>query len=293
MRNSSNTCAKTRNKNKIAARLATLLRLCEHSVENPAAKLRSIAFGFSFAYNCVSDSVSCNVAQPKRTLSTGRKYAILSRILQIFQNPLQFLYILPAILIGLTVHEWAHAYAAFRLGDPTARNLGRMTLNPLAHIDPIGFLMLLLVGFGWAKPVPVTPRNFKNYKRDDIIVSLAGIFTNIIVAFLFSFVYVAGILKWGLGTNEAFHSIVGSVITITLALAIFNLLPIYPLDGSHVAESLLMHKIPRVFMFLRQYGQLILLGLLISGVVSFVLSYLISGISGGFFTVAAWFVNLF
>ncbi len=216
----------------------------------------------------------------------------MSRIAQLFQNPLQFLYVLPAILIGLTVHEWAHAYAAYRLGDPTARNLGRMTLNPLAHIDLIGFAMLLLVGFGWAKPVPVSPRNFKHYRRDDIIVSLAGIITNLIVAFLFSFVYVAGILKWGLATNEAFMSIVGSIITINLTLAIFNLIPIYPLDGSHVAESLLMHKIPRVFMFLRQYGQWILLALLLSGAVSTVLGYLISGIFSGFSSVAVWFINL-
>ena len=217
----------------------------------------------------------------------------MSRIAQLFQNPLQFLYVLPAIIIGLTVHEWAHAYAAYRLGDPTARNLGRMTLNPIAHIDIIGFLMLILVGFGWAKPVPVNPRNFKHYKRDDIIVSLAGIFTNLIVAFLFSFVYVAGILKWGLGTNEAFSTIIGSVITINLALALFNLIPIYPLDGSHVAESLLMRKIPRVFLFLRQYGQYILLVLLFLGAISSVLSFLISAISSGFFSVAAWFINLF
>ena len=217
----------------------------------------------------------------------------MSRIAQLFQNPLQFLYVLPAIIIGLTVHEWAHAYAAYRLGDPTARNLGRMTLNPLAHVDIFGFLMLILVGFGWAKPVPVNPRNFKNYKRDDIIVSLAGITMNILVAFVFSFIYVAGFLKWGLGTNEAFSTIIGSVITINLALALFNLIPIYPLDGSHVSESLLMRKIPRVFLFLRQYGQYILLVLLFLGAISSVLSFLISAISGGFFSVAAWFINLF
>lgn len=217
----------------------------------------------------------------------------MSRIAQIFQNPLQLLYTLPAILIGLTVHEWAHAYAAYRLGDPTARNLGRMTLNPLAHVDIFGFLMLILVGFGWAKPVPVNPRNFKNYKRDDIIVSLAGIVTNVVVAFLFSFVYVAGVLKWGMGTNTAFLSIFGAIISINLALAIFNLIPIYPLDGSHVLESLLIRKIPRFFMFLRQYGQWILILLLFTGLVSTVLGYLISVISGGFFTVAAWFINLF
>lgn len=217
----------------------------------------------------------------------------MSRFLQLFQNPLQLLYVLPAIIIGLTVHEWAHAYAAYRLGDPTARNLGRMTLNPIAHIDPIGFLMLLVVGFGWAKPVPVNPRNFKNYKRDDIIVSLAGIFMNLVTAFLFSFIYVAGILKWGLGTNDAFLSIFGSIITINLALAIFNLIPIYPLDGSHVLEALLIRKIPRFFMFLRQYGQWILLGLLLTGVVSTLLGFLVSGITSGYFTVAAWFINLF
>lgn len=217
----------------------------------------------------------------------------MSRISQLIQNPLQFLYVLPAIILGLTIHEWAHAYVAYRLGDPTARNMGRMTLNPLAHIDPFGFIMLILVGFGWAKPVPVNSRNFKNFKRDDILVSLAGIGMNLLVAFVFSFIYVAGFLKWGLGTNEAFASIIGSFITINLALAIFNLIPIYPLDGSHVAESLFMSKIPRVFMFLRQYGQIILLVLLLTNAISIVLGYLISGISSGFFSVAAWFINLF
>ena len=135
-----------------------------------------------------------------RTLSSRWNTSLTVSVITSYSIHYTKLYdVLPAILIGLTVHEWAHAYAAYRLGDPTARNLGRMTLNPLAHVDLFGFLMLLLVGFGWAKPVPVNPRNFKNYRRDDIIVSLAGIFTNVVIAFLFSFVYVAGILKWGLG----------------------------------------------------------------------------------------------
>ena len=217
----------------------------------------------------------------------------MSRFLSLFQNPLQLLYILPAILIGMTVHEWAHAFAAYKLGDPTAKNLGRMTLNPIAHFDLFGFICLLLVGFGWAKPVPINSRNFKHFKRDDIIVSLAGITINILVAFLFSFVYVLGFTKWGLGTNKAFTSIFGSILSINLALAMFNLIPIYPLDGSHVLESLLIRKYPRFFMFMRQYGQIVLIILLISGAATSALSFLVSNVANGFISAANWIINLF
>lgn len=217
----------------------------------------------------------------------------MSRLFTLFQNPLQLLYILPAILIGMTVHEWAHAFAAYKLGDPTAKNLGRMTLNPIAHFDIFGFICLLLVGFGWAKPVPINSRNFKHFRRDDIIVSLAGITMNLIVAFLFSFIYVLGFTKWGLGTNEAFTSIFGSILSINLALAMFNLIPIYPLDGSHVLESLLIRRIPRFFMFMRQYGQIILIILLITGGATSVLSFLVSNVASGFISAANWIINLF
>ena len=211
---------------------------------------------------------------------------MFSRITQIFSNPVQFLYMLPGVLIGLTVHEWAHAFAAYKLGDPTAKNLGRMKLNPIAHIDPFGFLCLLLVGFGWAKPVPINPRNFKNYKRDEILVSLAGIGTNFLAAFLFTFVFYAGVLKLGLYDNEAFVSIFTGIVIINLSLMVFNLLPIYPLDGSHVLECLLGHKFPRFFIFLRQYGQWILIVLLITGAFSGFLSFVVNGVWKGFSAVA-------
>lgn len=218
---------------------------------------------------------------------------MFGRLSSILQDPLSLLYTLPAIIIGLTVHEWAHAFTADKLGDPTAKNLGRMTLNPFAHIDLFGFLCLLVVGFGWAKPVPVNPRNFKNYRRDDIIVSLAGIAMNLVVAFFATILFYFGVYRWNLGSNEAFYTIFLSIVTINLSLAVFNLLPIYPLDGSHVFESLFMRYIPRFFMFLRQYGQYILIALLVSGLVSTVLGTVVSWLFEGFSSVAIAILRLF
>ena len=218
---------------------------------------------------------------------------MFSRLQTLFSNPLQILYVLPGILIGLTVHEWAHAYAAYRMGDPTARNVGRMTLNPLAHIDIFGFLCLLLVGFGWAKPVPINTRNFKNYRRDEIIVSVAGIVTNLLLALLATFVLYTGMLKLQLWDNEAFVNILYGIVTINLSLAVFNLLPIYPLDGSHIFECLLGRRFPRFFMFMRQYGQIVLIVLLITGVVGTVLSFLVNGLLSGFTALAMAVIGLF
>jgi len=218
---------------------------------------------------------------------------VFGRLSSILQDPLSLLYTLPAIIIGLTVHEWAHAFAADKLGDPTAKNLGRMTLNPFAHIDLFGFLCLLVVGFGWAKPVPVNPRNFKNYRRDDIIVSLAGIAMNLVVAFFATILFYFGVYRWNLGSNEAFYTIFLSIVTINLSLAVFNLLPIYPLDGSHVFESLFMRYIPKFFMLLRQYGQYILIALLVSGLVSTVLGTVVGWLFEGFSSVAIAILRLF
>lgn len=198
---------------------------------------------------------------------------ILLNLDMLLHEPLEFLKllgcILPVMLLSLTLHEWGHAYAAHLCGDDTARNLGRMTLNPLKHIDPIGFIAILLVGFGWAKPVPVNPRNYRNYKKDEAIVSLAGVTMNLLLAILFSAafiplfrMYVTGSYSWL--ENGLLIDIIMYGVSLNLVLAIFNLLPVYPLDGYHIFELLFARRLPmKAFLFLRRYGQFILIGLLI------------------------------
>ena len=153
------------------------------------------------------------------------------------------LYSLPGILVGLSFHEWGHAYAAYKRGDPTARNLGRMTVNPLAHIDPLGFLSLLILGFGWAKPVPVSTRNFKSPRKDELIVSLAGITVNLILGVAFMIIWIVLIcLPW---SNEILNTMVQYCYTINFGLAVFNLLPIPPLDGGKLVLEVIGRIIGR------------------------------------------------
>ena len=173
---------------------------------------------------------------------------------------------LPAILIGLTVHEWAHAYAAYRLGDPTARNLGRMTLNPIAHIDLIGFLMLLLVGFGWAKPVPVNFANLRHPKRDMIWVALAGPASNLIQALFWgALLYVL----LGLGLHEPFFlQMCKGGVLVNIVMFVFNLFPLPPLDGGRVLTGLLPREAANALARVEPYGFFIVMALVVSGVVS-------------------------
>ena len=176
---------------------------------------------------------------------------------------LQMLYRIPGIIVGLSFHEWAHAYAAYKRGDPTARNLGRMTVNPGAHIDPIGILMLLIVGFGWARPVPINPRNFKNPRKDEIIVSLAGVTTNLIVAFLFTGIWLAVAM---FAYNEIAVTLIQYVVIINLGLFLFNLIPVPPLDGYHVFQCLFIKKIGyKFFQFVERYSTMILIAILVLG----------------------------
>lgn len=163
----------------------------------------------------------------------------------------------PAILFALTVHEYAHGWVADRLGDPTAREAGRLTFNPLAHLDPIGTLMLFLVHFGWAKPVPVNPYNLRNPKRDMIWVSLAGPVANILLAVLCAQV-LKGLFSMGITSDVLFRMLYYGVL-INLILAVFNLIPIPPLDGSKILMGLLPPEQAFRFAQLERSGPVILI----------------------------------
>ena len=218
------------------------------------------------------------------------------------------LYTLPAVLIALTFHEFAHAYVAYKNGDPTARNLGRMTLNPLAHLDVWGFVCMLLVGFGWAKPVPVNPNNYRNYKKGELTVSLAGVTMNLIIGIIGALAsaitrYVAtnnGYYDYdivnGIGAAGKIYFIFLYLCKINCALMVFNLIPIYPLDGYHVFEVLLGRVIsPGVFEFLRKYGQMILLIVIFVGNRSGFspVGYLTQYVADGLLYASDWLVSLF
>lgn len=149
---------------------------------------------------------------------------------------------LPGIIIGITFHEAAHGYVSHWLGDPTPKNQGRLSLNPLAHIDPMGFIALLLVGFGWGKPVMIDPRYYKKPKRDELLVSLAGVTTNLIIAILFAIIQILIIdtgFAYSLGASwNIINLIIQYIVFVNLVLMCFNLLPIPPLDGFSVLTQI-------------------------------------------------------
>ncbi|MBC8374651.1 MAG: site-2 protease family protein [FCB group bacterium] len=176
----------------------------------------------------------------------------------------------PAILIALTFHEFAHGYVAYRFGDPTAKNHGRLTLNPLAHLDPMGTIMIFLIHFGWAKPVPVDPRYLGNPKRDMMWIAAAGPLMNVALALI------SGILiRIFLATDLAYADPNGGIgvlfqmirysLYINLALAFFNLLPIPPLDGSKILAGLLPHRYAPTLYLIEARGPMVLFGIIMFG----------------------------
>jgi Zn-dependent protease len=189
-------------------------------------------------------------------------------------NLVTLLLLAPPILIALTFHEFAHAYAAYRHGDDTAKQLGRMSLNPLRHLDPLGTIMIFLVHFGWAKPVPVNPYRLKNPRKDMLWISAAGPMANmglalasgLLLRFLSAF-EVTPDFRTGTAMGLFVFMVIMSL-KINLALAIFNILPIAPLDGSKILSGLLPLGFGKIIGVLERYGPFILIGLIVIGRVS-------------------------
>jgi Zn-dependent protease len=178
----------------------------------------------------------------------------------------ELLKIIPAILLGLTVHELAHAFMALRLGDDTPKQLGRLTLNPIKHIDPIGFILLLVAGFGWAKPVVINRQKLRKPVRDDILIAVSGPLANLLLAIVLAALLKVTLLLVGFHSRPTFDLVVSIFlvfISINVALGLFNLLPIPPLDGSHFIWSLLSTKNPASAAIYFRYGSFALLALII------------------------------
>ncbi|MBQ3442838.1 MAG: site-2 protease family protein [Selenomonadaceae bacterium] len=176
---------------------------------------------------------------------------------------------LPGIVIAMVVHEYAHARVAYALGDYTPRLQGRLTLNPAAHVDPIGLLMLFIVHFGWAKPVQINPMNFSNPRRDDILVSLAGPASNLITAFI-ALIALVLLAKFDFPFSEGTLLVFNLIIIYNINFAIFNMLPIPPLDGSHILRNLLPYELARQYEYLERYSFIFLIIILMTPVLSYI-----------------------
>jgi len=243
-------------------------------------------------------------------------------LMNLFNNPQAFvrdlLLFIPAFLIALVLHEVAHGYVALRCGDPTAKVLGRLSLNPMKHLDPIGTLMIVFVGFGWAKPVPVNGINFKKPRRDSIFVSIAGITTNLLLFLLFSSIMyiVLGFALTRLGSFPpgyavyAYQNAIGASLLIEMAfgtvpsmlyevvirivllnftLACFNLLPVPPLDGSHLFSNIFLNR-SNLFQSqtAAQTGYMLVLILIFTGWFSKAVGFLLNGAFGALGSLAAF-----
>ncbi|HIJ36159.1 MAG TPA: site-2 protease family protein [Deltaproteobacteria bacterium] len=199
----------------------------------------------------------------------------------------QWIVRIPVLLFAITIHEYAHGWVAYRLGDPTAKQMGRLSFNPITHIDPLGAICLFLLNFGWAKPVPVDMRYFRNIRRDSILVSLAGPAANFCVALI------AGMLiRYLYFSSQLYQMTLVYLLIMNLGLGLFNLIPLPPLDGSHILENLLPPAAAMKYDRLKRYGPFILIGIILldnfahTGIFNLLLlhpmrylAYLLSGIT--------------
>lgn len=174
-------------------------------------------------------------------------------------------YVVAVLLIAFTIHEFSHAYVAYKFGDPTAKNQGRVTLNPISHIDPLGTLLLLIAGFGWARPVPVNRFNFKRPRLAGFLVSFAGPLSNLLLAIV-AFIIWYSMAAAGLGENMPvyIYTFIDMFIQINIVLFVFNMLPLPPLDGYHILQDLAPTDVRAKMIQFESYGALIFLILVIT-----------------------------
>lgn len=212
----------------------------------------------------------------------------IGRYLSNTEELLNILLTLPAVLIAITFHEFAHAFAADKLGDDTPRRQGRLTLNPLAHLDPVGSVMLIFAGFGWGKPVEINPSNFKrtiSMSKGEAIVSIAGPAMNLILAVIFTFLYFA-IFKFATAfclTQVGFVivTLIRMTIFINIGLGVFNLIPLPPLDGSKVLKHFLPSRVKEWFEKYSQLFYIIFVILWITDLAGIIISPVISAVYKG------------
>lgn len=191
------------------------------------------------------------------------------------------LIILPGIVIGLSMHEFAHAAVAYKLGDNTPKLQGRVTINPLAHIDWLGFIALFLCGFGWGKPVQINQYNFKHIRRDELFVALAGVVMNLLIAVLFTIILklitvVVGNYALANGMGQIIWYMLLYTVQINLVLMVFNLIPVPPLDGFNVIAQIGGFGQSEVYWKIYRYGSWILIAIIVFGVASRVIAPIVN-----------------
>ncbi len=193
----------------------------------------------------------------------------------LFNNPEQLVYIIISLLMAFTLHEFAHAYIAYKFGDPTAKNEGRLTLNPLKHLDPIGTILIFIIGFGWAKPVPVNRFYFKQPRLAGVLVSIAGPLTNLVLAFFAQATYIA--LDIASVQVPLFVSgLLITMVSLNILLFVFNLIPLPPLDGYRIIADLVPNHVRPKLTQYEQYGGLVFLVIAITPLSKYTITPLFS-----------------
>lgn len=228
---------------------------------------------------------------------------VISSIIQYAQNPMELLALLltlPGVIIAITFHEFAHAYVADKLGDDTPRRQGRVTLNPLAHIDPVGFFMLIFVHFGWGKPVEINPTNFnrkRSMAKQEMLVALAGPLMNIIIALILTIILFA-INTFAPSFTITMTGLIISLvlqmaISVNIGLGIFNLIPLPPLDGSKIFINILPYKAKTWFQDNIQIFYIIFVVLWVTNLMGYIISPVINVVSKGIYELVSAIFGIF